>query len=65
MSNTLRVVLAVLIILICIGLFIFTYYLNRKTPKPDGCENMDGQCEGCQMTSCSHYIKNNEEGEEK
>ena len=43
--------------------FVFSYLLNKKTPKPEGCENIDENCEGCQITSCSHRIENKEEEE--
>ena len=65
MPNELRIILAVVIVLVCVGLFIGTYLLNKKTPKPDGCENLGEECEGCQMTSCSHYIKKENTNEKK
>ena len=64
MPNELRIILAVVIVLVCVGLFIGTYLLNKKTPKPDGCENLGEECEGCQMTSCSHYVEITEEKKE-
>lgn len=60
MSDTVRIILAIIIILVCVGLFIFSYVLNKRTPKPEGCENIGDECEGCQMTSCSHYRKKEE-----
>lgn len=62
-KSILRVIIAVLLVAFLVGLFIFTFLLNKKTPKPEGCENIDENCEGCQMTSCSHYKKNNQEKE--
>ena len=64
MPNELRIILAVVIVLVCVGLFIGTYLLNKKTPKPDGCENLGEECEGCLMTSCSHYVEKTEEKKE-
>ena len=65
MNDTLRIIIGVGILAICAGLFIFTYIINKRTPKPDGCEEIGSECEGCQMTSCSHYVKKdeNKEGE--
>lgn len=63
MSETTRIILAVVILLVCVGLFIFTYILNKRTPKPEGCQDISAECEGCQITSCSHYKeKNKKEG---
>lgn len=64
MPNELRIILAVVIVLVCVGLFIGTYILNKRTPKPEGCENLGEECEGCQMTSCSHYVEKTEEKKE-
>ena len=65
MNDTLRIIIGVVILAVCVSLFIFTYIINKRTPKPDGCEEIGSECEGCQMTSCSHYIKKdeNKEGE--
>ena len=64
MGDEIRIVIAVLIVLVCVGLFIGTYILNKRTPKPEGCENIGSECEGCQITSCSHHQNKNEEKEE-
>ena len=40
MGDEIRIVIAVLIVLVCVGLFIGTYILNKRTPKPEGCENL-------------------------
>lgn len=65
MSTELRIILGVLIVAICIGLFIFTYILNKRTPKPEGCEHIGEECEGCQMTSCSHHLSHNKKEEKE
>jgi len=31
------------------------YYLNSRTPKPEGCENITENCEGCKINSCVHH----------
>ena len=43
--------------------FVFSYLLNKKTPKPEGCENIDENCEGCQITSCPNRKEKIEEDE--
>ncbi len=50
------------VVLVSIALFIGTFLLNKKTKKPDGCENLDETCAGCQLIQCSHHpIKKEEE----
>ena len=61
MPDYVRYILGALLLIVLIGVFIFTYLLNKKTPKPEGCENLEENCEGCQITSCSHRIENKEE----
>lgn len=62
-SKLTSIISAVIIMIVMIGAFIGSYLLNKKTPKPEGCENLDENCEGCQITSCAHH-KNNKEEEE-
>ncbi len=40
-----------------IGVFIITYILNKKTPKPEGCEDIikTAGCAGCKQFSCGHH----------
>ena len=63
MNETTRAIIAVVIIVALVGLFIGTYILNKKTPKPEGCEEVGAECEGCQMTSCSNYKQKEEKKE--
>ena len=63
MNDTTRIIIAVGIIVVCVMLFIGTYILNKRTPKPDGCEDVGSECEGCQITSCSHYKQKDEKKE--
>ena len=60
MNDTTRIIIAVGIVVVCVVLFIGTYVLNKRTPKPEGCEDVGSECEGCQMTSCSHYKEKEE-----
>ena len=50
------------VLLALIALFIGTYLLNKKTPKPDGCKE-HVECEGCKIVSCSHHPSNQEHAE--
>lgn len=63
MNETTRIILAVVIIVVLVGIFIGTYILNKRTPKPEGCEEVGAECEGCQMTSCAHYKEKEEKKE--
>ena len=65
MDETTAIIIAVGVVVISIGLFIFTYLLNKRTPKPEGCKNFESECEGCQMTSCSHHSANKKEKDEE
>ena len=63
MNETTRIILAVVLIVVLVGLFIGTYILNKRTPKPEGCEEVGAECEGCQITSCSNYKAKEEKKE--
>ena len=63
MNDTTRIILAVVLIVVLVAIFIGTYVLNKRTPKPEGCEEVGAECEGCQITSCSNY-KSKEEKKE-
>lgn len=44
-----------------VGIYILGYLLNKKTPKPEGCENLTQDCEGCAMVDCTHNPVHKEE----
>ena len=62
-SKLTSILVALLVITGLVLAFVFSYLLNKKTPKPEGCENLEENCEGCQITSCSHRIEKKEEEE--
>jgi hypothetical protein len=49
-------ILSIILIVALVGIFFLTYFLNKKTPVPKGCENLrigaEG-CGGCNHTDCS------------
>lgn len=47
---------AIIILLAVIILFVVTYVLNKRIPKPDGCE-ISEKCKTCTMSNC--HVKNN------
>lgn len=51
----------ILIVIGLIVLFVVAYILNKRTPKPEGCQ-LDSACKGCPITSC---LKNEPIEEEK
>ena len=56
MSQTLALVLSIILITFFVILFIVSFDINRKTPKPKGCEDIlisDENCSGCQIESCA------------
>ena len=45
-------------------LFIGLYVLNKRTPKPEGCEQADlEECSGCAMKICPRHPKDQKEEE--
>lgn len=51
---------AIILFVILSGIFILTYVLNKRIPKPDGCDEIDESCMNCSNTLCKHSKKNNE-----
>lgn len=63
MPDFVKYILGGILLIALIGLFIFSYLLNKKTPKPEGCQNLEESCEGCQITSCLNRKEKKEEEE--
>ncbi|MCH3977347.1 MAG: hypothetical protein LKE36_07235 [Bacilli bacterium] len=53
MDNWLRALIAIGIIALLLGVFILSYILNKRTPKPEGCEEIDKECATCSIDSCA------------
>jgi len=53
--------IAGIVIVALVGLFVLTFILNKKTPKPEGCEDLDAKCDACQVTTCTHNNPNKTE----
>ena len=54
-----RVLFAILIAGALLGLNVWLYTANKKTPVPEGCENLKPDCTGCGITDCT--LRNKEE----
>lgn len=55
-----QIIGTIVILVIMIGLFLVCFIANRKTPKPEGCEDLEAECETCPIKSC---LKNTSEKE--
>ena len=44
------------------SLYCLAYYLNAKTPKPKGCENLKSECQGCKVVGCANHPSHDLEG---
>lgn len=47
-----QILLAILFFGVLVGIYITVYLLNKKTPKPPGCENLKAGCRGCADVFC-------------
>jgi hypothetical protein len=59
-----QILLSIGIVVICVLLFVGTYLLNKRTKKPDGCEDIEENCAGCAISTCSHHPENKKEEKE-
>lgn len=51
------VIAAIAILAILIGVFIWTFLANKKTPKPEGCEVDIDKCSSCDAVNCGYHIQ--------
>lgn len=58
-----RILFAILIAGALLGLNVWLYQANRKTPVPEGCETLKPDCRGCGITDCS--LRRKEENREE
>lgn len=64
MHPALQAILAIIIVIALGGLFALGYFLNKKTKKPEGCEEMTERCGSCEVTLCHFNKAHQKEGEE-
>lgn len=50
-----EILYALLFAIVLGSIFALGTYLNSKTPKPEGCEDLESECSGCKVTTCSHH----------
>ncbi|MFA7076067.1 MAG: hypothetical protein WC152_05295 [Candidatus Izemoplasmatales bacterium] len=46
----LKYIIAIAIAIVVVGIYIWSYKLNEKTEKPEGCEEIS--CSGCNVDNC-------------
>ncbi len=46
-------IIAIVIIVLVVGLYVFSYYWDSITEKPEVCDE-DLECKGCKVQNCSH-----------
>lgn len=46
---------AIILFVVLAGIAGTSYILNKKTPVPEGCENLKENCEGCHIVTCIHH----------
>ena len=52
-----KIVLAILFFALLVTIYIVLYLMNKKTPLPEGCENLN--CEGCKDYACTNNPAHN------
>lgn len=55
-----NILMAVLVFGVMVCVYIFLYLMNKKTPKPEGCENLRADCEGCKDFGCANHPSHHE-----
>lgn len=54
-----KIVLAILFFAFLVTIYIVLYLMNKKTPLPEGCENLKADCEGCKDYACTNNPAHN------
>ena len=60
MGQTGYLIISIVIVLLLALTFIVTFVINRKTPVPEGCENIkitEEGCANCQIEECAVKVK--------
>lgn len=58
-----NILAAVLVFGALVGINIFLFLKNKATPKPEGCEDLKADCEGCKDWSCMNNPHHAKQGE--
>ncbi len=60
MNQTGYLIISIVIIAALVATFIISFVINRKTPVPEGCENLkitEEGCANCQIEECAVKVK--------
>ena len=49
---------AIILFVVLAAIVAVGYHLNANTKKPEGCEDLTENCEGCKISSCIHHPSN-------
>ena len=55
-----QIIGTIVVLVIMISLFIISFLMNKKTPRPEGCEDLDSECGNCPVTTCLKNTSNKE-----
>ena len=64
MTQTEYLILAIFVIVALLATFIISFVIYRRTPVPQGCEDIkidEKNCAGCNHSECSFYKELNKE----
>lgn len=61
METFVRYLIAFLVFIVLVALYFGTYLLNKKTKKPEGCEEVSSGCAHCDIVSCSQNVAHGED----
>lgn len=50
-----RIVLTIAFFMVLIVVYISLYLMNKRTPLPEGCENLKPDCDGCHDFGCTNH----------
>ena len=56
-----KYVYALIVFTVVSILFIVTYVLNKRTPKPENCKELPNECKTCKVEFCALKNKTKEE----
>ncbi len=55
-----NILMAVLVFGVMVCVYIFLYLMNKKTPKPEECEDLRADCSGCKDFACANHPSHHE-----
>ena len=55
-----KYLLAILFFGALVAIYIVLYLMNKKTPKPEGCEGLGADCDGCKESACTNDPAHNQ-----